>query len=117
MYLNETFTTLRMDSVSDWIRHFENWPAWAPICAHAEGRTTSAVILLASLHGRPVHICHVARREEIEVIRMAKLRGIDVTCEVAPHHLFLTEDDVEARLGRMGQVRTVYYAYVAKEIL
>ena len=41
-----------MDSVCDWIAHFENWPKNAPICAHAEGRTTAAVILLASLHNR-----------------------------------------------------------------
>ena len=49
-----------MDSVCDWIAHFENWPKSAPICAHAEGRTTAAVILLASLHDRQLHVCHVA---------------------------------------------------------
>ena len=92
-----------MDSVCDWIAHFENWPKSAPICAHAEGRTTAAVILLASLHDRQLHVCHVARREEIEVIRAAKQRGLQVTCEVAPHHLFLTEEDAD-RMGRMGQV-------------
>ena len=49
----------------------------------------------------------MARREEIEVIREAKKRGLEVTCEVAPHHLFLTEEDAD-RMGRMGQVSTVY---------
>ena len=47
--------------------HFEQWPASAPLCVHAEGRSTAAAILLASLYDRPVHVCHVARREEIEV--------------------------------------------------
>ena len=61
MYLNETFTTLRMDSVSDWIKHFQTWPKDVPMCVHAEGRTTAAVILLAHLYERQLHICHVAR--------------------------------------------------------
>ena len=41
----------------------------APICVHAEGRTTAAAILLAELHDRALHVCHVARREEIEIIK------------------------------------------------
>ncbi len=61
MYLNETFTTLRMDNMSDWAAHFASWPPEAPLCVHAEGRTCAAAILLASLHNRSVHICHVAR--------------------------------------------------------
>jgi len=39
---------------------------------HAEGQTTAAVLLLASLHSRPIHVCHVARKEEIQIIRAAK---------------------------------------------
>ena len=75
MYLNDTFTTLRLDSVTDWTKHFQHWPRSAPLCVHAEGRTTAAAILLASIYDRPVHVCHVARREEIEVIRAAKEKG------------------------------------------
>ena len=61
---------------------------------HAEGRSTAAAILLASLQDRPLHVCHVARREEILVIRAAKAKGLAVTCEVCPHHLFLCREDV-----------------------
>lgn len=50
----------------------------------------SAVVLLASLYNRPIHICHVSRKDEIEVIRQAKEKGLPVSCEVTPHHLFLT---------------------------
>ena len=46
-------------------QHFENWPKHLPLCAHAEGPHTAAVILLADLYKRPVHICHVARKEEV----------------------------------------------------
>jgi carbamoyl-phosphate synthase/aspartate carbamoyltransferase/dihydroorotase len=43
-----------------------------------------------------MHIAHVSLREEILLIRAAKERGIKVTCEVCPHHLFLTQDDIPA---------------------
>jgi carbamoyl-phosphate synthase/aspartate carbamoyltransferase/dihydroorotase len=44
--------------------------------------------------GRGVHVCHVSLAEEIAMIRQAKERGLPVTCEVAPHHLYLTQDDL-----------------------
>ena len=47
------------------LQHFEHWPKNMPICCHAEGRTTAAVLLVAQLYQRPVHICHVARKEEV----------------------------------------------------
>ncbi|NWZ30506.1 PYR1 protein, partial [Asarcornis scutulata] len=98
LYLNDTFSSLRMDDVSLWMEHFEQWPRHLPIVAHAEGQTVAAVLMVAQLHQRPVHICHVARREEILLIKAAKQKGVPVTCEVAPHHLFLCRDD----LGRLG---------------
>lgn len=98
MYLNETFTTLKLDDVSLWMKHFEHWPKHLPIVCHAESRTTAAILLIAELLDRPVHIAHVARKEEILVIRLAKEKGLQVTCEVAPHHLFLTEEDT-SRIG------------------
>jgi carbamoyl-phosphate synthase/aspartate carbamoyltransferase/dihydroorotase len=57
-------------SVSE--QHFDNWPRKYPLCVHAESQTTAAVLLLATLHNRPIHICHVARKEEIQIIRAAK---------------------------------------------
>ncbi|NXR36181.1 PYR1 protein, partial [Zosterops hypoxanthus] len=101
MYLNDTFSSLRMDNVSLWMEHLEQWPRHLPIVAHAERQTVAAVLMVAQLYQRPVHICHVARREEILLIKAAKQRGIPVTCEVAPHHLFLSQDD----LGRLGKGR------------
>ncbi|TNN07443.1 CAD protein isoform 2 [Schistosoma japonicum] len=118
MYLNETFTCLSLkNKLSIWRQHFENWPNDRPICCHAEGETIAAVILLAELTGRSVHICHVARRAEIELIRDAKQRGLNVTCEVCPHHLFLTVDDlpqeggwceVRPRLGTVDDVNALW---------
>ncbi|XP_017891832.1 CAD protein [Ceratina calcarata] len=105
MYLNETFTTLRLADLTVWIKHFQSWPKKYPICVHAEGETTAAVLLLAGLRNRPIHVCHVARKEEIQIIRAAKEKGMAVTCEVCPHHLFLCKDDLD-RIGHgQGQVR------------
>ncbi|XP_060824118.1 CAD protein [Bombus pascuorum] len=101
MYLNETFTTLRLTDLTVWVKHFQNWTKKYPLCVHAEGQTTAAVLLLAGLHNRPIHVCHVARKEEIQIIRAAKEKGMAVTCEVCPHHLFLCEED----LGRIGAGR------------
>ncbi|KAK9731177.1 Amidohydrolase family [Popillia japonica] len=104
MYLNETFTTLRLNDLNVWSKHLINWPKKAPLCVHAEGQTTAAILLLASLHNRPIHICHVARKEEILIIKAAKEKGLKVTCEVCPHHLFLSTEDIPA-LGAKSEVR------------
>ncbi len=105
MYLDQTFGPLRLDEMSLWRAHFEAWPAQAPIAAHAEDRSIAAVLLLAALYDRPVHICHVATREEILLIRAAKEKGLKVTCEVAPHHLFLSTNDLPTLPGGRGEVR------------
>lgn len=92
-YLDVTFGPLLLDDPLVWISHFEHWPENRPIVAHAEGNNIPALIFVANLFERPVHICHVARRREILMIRAAKERGYPVTCEVSPHHLFLSTDD------------------------
>lgn len=107
MYLNATFTTLQLDDMTVWQRHLQNWPKKMVVCAHAEREKTAAVILMASLLDRPVHICHVARKEEILIIKAAKERGLKVTCEVCPHHLFLSTSDID-RIGKgRAEVRPV----------
>jgi carbamoyl-phosphate synthase/aspartate carbamoyltransferase/dihydroorotase len=52
------------------------------------------------LYNRPLHIAHVSLKEELEVIRAAKQRGINVTCEVCPHHLFLNAEEAHLSCGR-----------------
>ncbi|MCX8025145.1 MAG: amidohydrolase family protein, partial [Thermanaerothrix sp.] len=107
MYLDHTYGPLRLADMTDWMAHLARWPREMPLAVHAEGRTLAAVILLAALYDRPLHLCHVSRREEILIIRAAKERGLKVTCEVTPHHLFLSEDDIPT-LGRgRAEVRPV----------
>ena len=54
---------------------------------------------------RPLHCCHIARQWEIALIRQAKEQSdSQITCEVTPHHLFLTADDAR-RLGPLGYMK------------
>lgn len=48
-------------------------------------------ILLAKLTGGHVHICHISTRYGVELVRWGKSKGINVTCEVTPHHFTLTD--------------------------
>jgi dihydroorotase-like cyclic amidohydrolase len=106
MYLDMTFGQLRLDDMTLWMPHFAGWPKNRTIVVHAEGRSMAAAILMAVLYDRPVHIAHVSLKQEILLIKAAKERGIKVTCEVTPHHLFLTsepagDEKLRARHGRM----------------
>lgn len=62
------------------------WPAVA------EESIIARDVLLAEHVGSRLHVCHVSTAGSVEVIRWAKARGIDVTAEVTPHHLLLTEE-------------------------
>jgi carbamoyl-phosphate synthase / aspartate carbamoyltransferase / dihydroorotase len=93
LYLDQTFGPLRLDDLGSLQAHIGSWPKHRPIAAHAEGRSLAAVLAIAAVVDRPIHICHVSRRDEILLIRAAKERGLKVTCEVAPHHLLFTAAD------------------------
>ena len=105
MYLDQTYGPLRLEDLASLQAHVHAWPADRPIAAHAEGRSLAALLLLAALRDRPLHVCHVSRQEEILLIRAAKEHGLRVTCEVAPHHLFLSESDMPALGPGRGEVR------------
>ena len=62
------------------------WPAVA------EESIIARDVLLAEHVGSRLHICHVSTAGSVDIIRWAKARGIDVTAEVTPHHLLLTEE-------------------------
>lgn len=104
IYLNDTFGPLRVDSLPTLQSCFEVWPTDKPIAMHAEGQSVAVGVGLAAAYDRSLHFCHISRADEIRLIAQAKMRGLSVTCEVAPHHLFLDERDAE-RLGPFGDMR------------
>jgi len=107
MYLDSTFGELRLDDMILWEPHFEKYPKDFPIVLHAESRTMAAGILFAAIHDRPVHIAHISLKEEVLLIKAAKEKGIKVTCEVCPHHLFLSSppSPLPKGEGRRGEGR------------
>ncbi|WP_402465268.1 dihydroorotase [Isoptericola aurantiacus] len=62
------------------------WPAVA------EEAIIARDVLLAEHVGSRLHVCHLSTAGSVEIVRWAKSRGIDVTAEVTPHHLILTDD-------------------------
>ncbi len=66
------------------------WPAVA------EEAIIARDILLASHVKSRLHICHVSTAGSVDIIRWAKSRGIEVTAEVTPHHLLLSDELVES---------------------
>ena len=104
IYLNQTYGPLRMRSLLALMSHFRRWPSHKPIALHSEGVFVAVAIALSRLYDRPVHICHVSRKEEILLIREAKKQGAKITCEVTPHHLFLTQADAR-RLGSFAYMK------------
>jgi len=68
----------------------QGWPAVA------EEAIIARDVLLAEHVGSRLHVCHVTTAGSVEIVRWAKSRGIDVTAEVTPHHLLLTEELVRS---------------------
>lgn len=68
----------------------KGWPAVA------EEAIIARDVLLAEHVGSRLHICHLTTSGGVEIVRRAKERGIQVTAEVTPHHLLLTDDYVES---------------------
>ena len=104
IYMDQTYGSLRIEGLATLLACFRAWPKDKPIALHAEGPSVAVGIGLAAAYGRSVHFCHVSRKEEITLIAHAKEQGLPVTCEVTPHHLFLTEADLP-RLGTLGDMR------------
>jgi len=104
LYLDHTTGDLKVEELEAIREIMLAWPRDKPLCVHAEDRTVAMVLGLVASVGRGVHFCHVSEQVEIELIREAKERGLPVTCEVAPHHLYLTEDDLP-RLQGYGVMR------------
>lgn len=123
MYIGSSTGELLVDQFPAQLAHFERYPKDRIVAVHAEDeaavqyyaaqgtRRPPICAALASTHAltlaeqtqQRLHVCHVSTGYELALIRDARRRGLDVTCEVTPHHLFLNTSDDE-RLGPLGQV-------------
>ncbi len=60
----------------------------------AETSQLARDLLLAKETGVHYHVCHISTKDSVELIRIAKDAGINVSCEVTPHHLLLSDEDI-----------------------
>jgi dihydroorotase (multifunctional complex type) len=121
LYMGSSTGSLLVAEMAGQAAHFERYPG--VVAVHAEDEEAVAhfatlgrrrpplcaalavarALVLAERFGSRLHVCHVSTGQELDLIRDAKARGVHVTCEAAPHHLFLTAED-ETRLGSLGRM-------------
>ena len=65
------------------------------ICSESEWGQIARDLRLAEETGCKYHVCHVSAKESVRLIREAKARGVDVTCEVGPHYLIFNDMDLQ----------------------
>ena len=77
--------------------------------AESEAKSIEYAIGLTRKFGTPLHVAHLSTKQGIALVAAAKKEGLPVTCEVAPHHLFLTTDDyasLQAKVKMNPPIRT-----------
>ena len=65
------------------------------ICSASEYEQIARDLRLAEETGCAYHVCHISAKESVALIREAKKRGVNVTCETAPHYLVMDENDLQ----------------------
>ncbi len=65
------------------------------ISSASEYKQIERDLRLAEETGCAYHVCHISTKESVELIRQSKARGVDVTCETAPHYLVLCDEDMQ----------------------
>lgn len=65
------------------------------ICSESEWGPIARDLRLAEETGCAYHVCHISTKESVALIREAKARGVDVTCETGPHYLVFSDEDLQ----------------------
>ena len=65
------------------------------ICSESEYAQIQRDLKLAEETGCSYHVCHISTKESVQLIREAKARGVDVTCETGPHYLVMDDSDLQ----------------------
>lgn len=113
LYLNETTGNFLINSeTSD--RIYASWSqsmllhssrlSAHPILVHAEGDIIEKVLKVVEKTGVFTHFCHISLESDLKHIIQAKNENLPVTCGVTPHHLLLTENDIQT-LGPFGTMK------------
>jgi carbamoyl-phosphate synthase/aspartate carbamoyltransferase/dihydroorotase len=99
IFNNSTTGNLLIDNQPMRDKHYAAWSKKRLIAVHAEEDTVKDILALVRKHRHPTHFVHISSAREIAYLRQAKADGLPVTLGVCPHHLFMTEADVETMHG------------------
>ncbi|KAG8709953.1 hypothetical protein FRC09_000387 [Ceratobasidium sp. 395] len=72
--------------------HFAAWPVEKPVVTDAATTDLASVLLLASLHGRSVHVTNVITGGDLGLIALSKAKALKVTCDVSVYALFFSQE-------------------------
>ena len=72
--------------------HFAIWPSDKPVITNAKGSSLASILLLASLHGRSLHVTDVQASDDLLLISLSKAKGLKVTCDVSVYSLFFARE-------------------------
>lgn len=72
-----------------------------PIIAEVEA--IQRIALFARETGARIHVCHLSSRDGLAMVEHWRGRGVDITCEVTPHHCFLTDNEL-TRVGGLAKI-------------
>lgn len=128
LYMGSSTGSLLVTEFAPIYQHFSTFPLDKPLVVHAEDEQSlqyfgalglkdhnrarpplsaqialSRALAIAEKTGRALHVAHTTTARELELIQEARQKGVRVTCEVTPLHLFLTAED-QQRLGNFGKV-------------
>lgn len=65
------------------------------ICSESEWGQIARDVEIARETGAKYHVCHISTKESVDIIRRARARGVDVTCETGPHYLVFCDEDLQ----------------------
>lgn len=103
LFLNQTTGNLTI-TLNTFKKICSAWPKKHPILVHAEENILEETINIAHTASQRLHICHISSEIELQLIIKAKNKGLNITCGVTPHHLFLSENN-SSTLGRLNSVK------------
>lgn len=102
IYMGETTGGYIVDSDDDLDKIFRAWENDKPILVHTEDKSLVKALNLAEKYKRNLYICHVSRKDELELIdKFRQRRKNNIWVEVTPHHLFLSDKMKTSPFGQM----------------
>jgi carbamoyl-phosphate synthase/aspartate carbamoyltransferase/dihydroorotase len=105
IYANHTTGDLLIEDPLILEEIFKAWDSEKPILVHAEQTRLTLMIDFARRYGRPLHVCHISRADEVALVRAAKTTGLPISAGVCPHHLFLIDDATTQAMGGYARMK------------